>query len=73
MTREEFEKLPPIPDTDDLIIIDETNSFSDNTVRPAQGAARKRCEEYLADLKKYRPQEYEEAMKQRQSPQGEVQ
>ncbi len=69
MTQDEFDKLPPIPCTgDDLIVIDETNSISDNTVHPSQDPGiRKRSEEYLAYLKQYRPQEYEEEMKRRQS------
>jgi hypothetical protein len=68
MSKDEYDKLPPIPcNSDDLIIIDESNSISDYTVRPARAAIRKKAEEYLADLKKYRPQEYEELMKRQQS------
>lgn len=67
MSKDERDKLPVVPDSDELTIIDESNSISDYTHRPLQGANRKRAEQYLEDLKKYRPQEYEELMKSKQA------
>jgi hypothetical protein len=67
MNEEKHDKLPLIEaNSESLIVIDETNSTRDATVRPMQGVDRQRAEQYWADLKKYCPKEYEELMKTRQ-------
>jgi hypothetical protein len=66
MNKDECDKLPVIQaNSEDLIMIDETNSIRDTTRRPLQGADRERAEKYWADMKKYSPQEFEELMKRR--------
>jgi hypothetical protein len=71
MNNDQFDKLPTVQanraTSNELIIIDETNSIQDNTVRPPSDATRKRIEEYWEEVKKYCPEEYEEMMKRRQS------
>ena len=64
MSNDQFDKLPIIQASgEELIIIDETNSIRSTTVRPLEGAARKRAEQYWADMKKYHPEEYQEMLK----------
>ena len=50
-------------DQEDIYLEVDASSFS---IRPAEGIALKRCEEYLEKLKQYAPAEYEAAMKQRE-------
>ena len=51
------------PDDDIIVLEGGAKGF---VPRPLEGIARQKAEEYLEEMKKWHPQEYEELMKQRE-------
>ena len=55
----------PVRDDGEFVFVDiDASTF---TPKPLEGAARQRAEAYLEKIKKYRPEEYEQILKEREA------